>query len=175
MLLIKCITVLSFFHDGGPYHIETRPLICSANQWTGFYMIGTFVMKGLIRKVSGAFRTQLTSFAKSLILDVRTGFWNHLWNSWPLWRNYFHVVPCSINTDRFFKHRNNLEKSQILTRKIFHLTLSWRRSRSYRNQSIDMQNKSMDWFLYNRDLCHKRVNGLSKWNKVLNSANLNIF
>ena len=24
------------FHDGGPYHIETSPLICSANQWTGF-------------------------------------------------------------------------------------------------------------------------------------------
>ena len=27
------------FHDGGPYHIETSPLICSANQWTGFYDI----------------------------------------------------------------------------------------------------------------------------------------
>ena len=32
------------FHDGGPYHIETSPLICSANQWTDFYMIGTSVM-----------------------------------------------------------------------------------------------------------------------------------
>ena len=29
----------------GPYHIETIPLICRANQWTGFYMIGTYVMK----------------------------------------------------------------------------------------------------------------------------------
>ena len=27
------------FHDGGPYHIDTNPLVCSANQWTGFYMI----------------------------------------------------------------------------------------------------------------------------------------
>ena len=36
------------FHDGGPYHIETSPLIGSPNQWTGFYMIGTFVMKYLI-------------------------------------------------------------------------------------------------------------------------------
>ena len=26
------------FHDGGRYHIETSPLICSSNQWTGFYM-----------------------------------------------------------------------------------------------------------------------------------------
>ena len=27
--------------------METRPLICSANQWTGFCMITAFVMKGL--------------------------------------------------------------------------------------------------------------------------------
>ena len=27
--------------DGGPYHIETSPLIWRANQWTGFYVIET--------------------------------------------------------------------------------------------------------------------------------------
>ena len=27
--------------------MEISPLICRANQWTGFYMIGTFVMKEL--------------------------------------------------------------------------------------------------------------------------------
>ena len=27
-----------FFHDWGPYHIETSPIICSSNQWAGFYM-----------------------------------------------------------------------------------------------------------------------------------------
>ena len=37
---------------GGPYHIEISPLICSANQWTGFYMIGTIVMKELMVKSS---------------------------------------------------------------------------------------------------------------------------
>ena len=36
------------FFDGGPYHIETSQLICSANQWTGFYMTGTSVTKELI-------------------------------------------------------------------------------------------------------------------------------
>ena len=35
-------------HDGGPYHIETSPLICSTNQRSGSYMIGTSVMKELI-------------------------------------------------------------------------------------------------------------------------------
>ena len=34
---------------------------------------------------------------------------------------------------------------------------SWGRSLSYRNQSIDVQSKSMDWFLYERDLRHERV------------------
>ena len=32
------------------------------------------------------------------------------------------------------------------------LTLSWRRSQSYRNQSIDLLCKSMDWFLYDGEL-----------------------
>ena len=32
----------------GPYHIETSPLICTGNQWTGFYMKGSSVMKELI-------------------------------------------------------------------------------------------------------------------------------
>ena len=35
------------FHDGGRYHIETSPLICGVNPWTGFYMISASVMKGL--------------------------------------------------------------------------------------------------------------------------------
>ena len=35
------------FQDGGRYHIETNPLICSANQWTGFYMITGPVLKKL--------------------------------------------------------------------------------------------------------------------------------
>ena len=38
------------------------------------------------------------------------------------------------------------------------LTLSWRRSLSYRNQPIDFLNKSMDWLLYDRELRHERVN-----------------
>ena len=37
------------------------------------------------------------------------------------------------------------------------LTLPWRRSLSYRNHSIDLLNKSMDWFLYDNDLRHERV------------------
>ena len=38
-------------------------------------------------------------------------------------------------------------------------TLSWRRPLSYRIQFIDLLCKSMDWFLYDKDLRHERV----KW------------
>ena len=41
------------------------------------------------------------------------------------------------------------------------LILSWRRPLSYRNQSIDLQSKSMDWFLYDNDLRHERVNWIN--------------
>ena len=37
------------------------------------------------------------------------------------------------------------------------LTLSRRRPLSYRNQSIDLQSKSMNWFLYDNGLRHERV------------------
>ena len=37
------------------------------------------------------------------------------------------------------------------------LTLSWRRLLSYRNQSIDLGSKSVNWFLYDNGLRHERV------------------
>ena len=47
---------LQLFHDGGLYHIETNPLIGSANQQTGFYMTETSVIKELKHLVA---RTRL--------------------------------------------------------------------------------------------------------------------
>ena len=43
-----------------------------------------------------------------------------------------------------------------------YLRLSRRRYLSNRNQAIDLQSKSVDWFLYNGDLCHERVKTLPK-------------
>ena len=40
---------------------------------------------------------------------------------------------------------------------ILTLALSWRRPSSYRNQSFDLLCKSMDWFLYDSGLRHKRA------------------
>ena len=49
---------------------------------------------------------------------------------------------------------------------LFTLTLSRRRSLSYRNQFIDLQSKSVDCFLYDRDLRHYRVHQCRKKNGV---------
>ena len=43
---LTLVILVKLFHDGGPYHIETSPLICRAS----FFMIGTSVMKELKRK-----------------------------------------------------------------------------------------------------------------------------
>ena len=40
----------------------------------------------------------------------------------------------------------------------YSLTLSWRRTLSYRNQSIDLLRQSRNWFLYDNSLRHERVN-----------------
>ena len=49
----------------------------------------------------------------------------------------------------------------------FHLTLSWRRPLSYRNQAIDLLCKSIDWFLYDNGFRHERVNFLVLWSTIL--------
>ena len=56
------------------------------------------------------------------------------------WQEYEKLVSCS-----------KLFKQIEIT---LHLTLSWRRPLSYRNQSIDLIRKSMDWFLYHKGLRH---------------------
>ena len=58
------ISVLTLFHDGGPNHIETSPLISRANQWAGFYIIRISAMKEL-----SYFVKQIKFFSK---LDAKT-------------------------------------------------------------------------------------------------------
>ena len=65
------IDKIKLFHDRGPYHIETSPLICRA--WTGFYMVGTSVIKELNTRDEannslGCLLTNISATALSLIL-----------------------------------------------------------------------------------------------------------
>ena len=52
----RCLksTLLWPFKDQCSHHIETSHLICRANQLTGFYAMGTLVVKGLKQKKSEA-------------------------------------------------------------------------------------------------------------------------
>ena len=40
---------LNSFMTEDVYHIETSPLICRENQWTGFFMIGSPIMNEIHR------------------------------------------------------------------------------------------------------------------------------
>ena len=50
-----------------------------------------------------------------------------------------------------------VNKNQVIAVTRF-LTLSWQRSLSNRNQSIDLLCKSVEWFLCDSDLRHERAN-----------------
>ena len=67
-----------------------------------------------------------------------------------------------LNLENFLFKLLNLE-NMVSTKSLWKLTkhktltLLWRRPLSYRNQSIDLQSKWVDWFLYDNGLRHERV------------------
>ena len=73
-----------------------------------------------------------------------------------------------LKTVCYFKQRDIKETKKTTNGRILfeltlflYLTLSWGRSLSNRNQSIDLHCKSMDWSLYDRDLWHERVTSVN--------------
>ena len=86
-------------------------------------------------------------------------------------RVFFLILYLALTTRTINPLMHNVPKwSSSICYKIFKvcltilgcyaLTLSWRRSLSYRNYSIDPQSKSMDWCRYYGDLRHERVKEL---------------
>ena len=76
---------------------------------------------------------------------------------------FFHlfILPIHMNYQppwhsHFFSRISMLSLLSVQSFTIS-LTLSWRRPLSYRNQSIDLLSKSMDWFLYDNAPRHERV------------------
>ena len=71
-----------FCHNQGIYlneygsscQIETSPLICSANQWTGFCIIGTSVMKDSRRSSSTYTESLFLHVVKHNLLFFLSGF-----------------------------------------------------------------------------------------------------
>ena len=90
--------------------------------------------------------------------------WDHFWSQSKKWLTSFWYLSCQLWTDFtlilqqiFWCFHYYLEQVKI---GLGILTLSWRGRLSYRNQSIDLQGKSVDWFLYDNGLRHERVNPL---------------
>ena len=76
-------------HDGSLHHIETTTLICYANQWTGFYMAETSVMKELRAKSKRKFRTKINFFetigtAQAVFTVSKSSIPWHQNNMWDL-------------------------------------------------------------------------------------------
>ena len=75
---------------------------------------------------------------------------------------FIHFSPFNLQltlgrVSRIFHFLGIIQLVRKNLKSICFLTLSWRRSLSYRNQSIDLLSKSMEWFLNDRDICHERV------------------
>ena len=84
----------------------------------------------------------------------------HIWRPWKLFNFQDPPPPLSICVQASstpltleVKFQTNPPLQMITSQ----LTLSWRRPLSYRNQSIDLLCKSVDWFLYDNGPRHKRV------------------
>ena len=119
----------------------------------------------LFAKIVNGF-LMLTIFVKSYILDVWLS--SDLTMTVTTWYEFCDISHITANKNlvkfkcskKFFFPRalKHLRNERCLFVKIEDLlTLWWWRSLSYRNQSIDLLCKSMDWFLYNRDFRHEKV------------------
>ena len=61
----KLHLLCELIHGGSTYYIETSPFICRANQWTGFFMIDTSVVKELNQNVVKSKQDGNDKFSKS--------------------------------------------------------------------------------------------------------------
>ena len=81
----------------------------------------------------------------------------HVEQNWLKLNEYYIIDFTDFSTFfECFAFSNNIFK-RYKFHSVIILTLSWRGSLSYRNQSIDLQSKSMGWFLYDNGLRHERV------------------
>ena len=85
-------------HERGHYHIEISASICRANQWTGFYMIETSVMKDLkyshLFPISG--KTNSVAGRKWFLLIYSFNSWKPVTGR-NFWAKIFHTTNYKGN------------------------------------------------------------------------------
>ena len=65
------------------------------------------------------------------------------------------IIELLSNTESKLKHSH--ESRDVILELIFLIFSRWR-SLSYKNQSIDLLCKPMEWFLYDKEIRHEKVN-----------------
>ena len=100
-----------------------------------------------------------------------------LQSGWKLLKGYKEIVSTCCPVNRGYSRKKSETEKKLKKNKTNYalqhvridswcmwvksiLNRSWRRFLLFRNQSIDLQNKSMDWFLYDKNLRHVRVHAL---------------
>ena len=123
------------------------------------------MFKPPVRSYAWSFATRCSWFNLSEAFDTpikKTAYLNPFSTCFSSW------LPCAREFNKLLKWFTEITENLI--KWIFHkfsllylpgfywsLTLSWRRSISYRNQSSDLQSTSMELFLYDIGLHHERV------------------
>ena len=92
-------------------------------------------------------------FSLHLYLSTSLDLWISFY--FPITVNLYLKILLSVCSHYPLSHRHFLCSTPSF--QDFCLTLSWRGPLSYRNQSIDLQSRSMDWFLYDNGFRHERV------------------
>ena len=104
------------FHHGGSCLIETSPLICSENQWTGFCIIGTSFMKDSRRASS--------TYTKSLFLHVVKNIFCFCFcffsSIWLVFHEYSRITGQQVKGEAI--SLNPFYQFHLLHR---HLNISW--------------------------------------------------
>ena len=125
---------------------------------------------GIILQVKANTCHDITAMVKSFQILIVAILWKHCYfyfvDIYSQFERYLFPIFQYIMFSSWDIRWYSFQKSTIFTwnitvkllvSQIFSQILSWRRSLSYRNQSIDLLCKSMDWFLYDNGLRHDRV------------------
>ena len=97
----------------------------------------------------------------SIMLKINRQYFFRKWNKVDI---FFSIIIRLLywrvfTDDLLMEIRHFMKTLRKQKVKAFFLTLSWRGPLSYRNQSIDLQSKSIDLSLYDNSLRHERVKG----------------
>ena len=100
----------------GLYHIETSSLTCRANQRTGFYMIGTSIMKELISNFS-EYMTVFIHIGSNCLLSNQhlfsTAKFQFPWHI-PVYRDISSNFPRNFELKNFIAEIPEILKNSIL-------------------------------------------------------------